>query len=150
MTSYKLTEEDIAEFYEAFTSFDKDGNGLISRSELDDIVRSLGQNPTQGDIKKMMDEVDVDGNGAIDWNEFLKLMEKKLQDCEPERELKEAFQVFDMDGDGYISHVELRRAMETFGERVSGHQSREMIKHADIDGDGQVDYEEFVKTMMGI
>ncbi|VUZ56472.1 unnamed protein product [Hymenolepis diminuta] len=149
MTGNELSMEEIDELKEAFALFDKDGNGSISRGELKYLMTSLGQNPTRENIKKMIDEVDVDGNGLIDFDEFLKLMKKKIDDCQPERELKEAFQVFDMNGDGYITQTELMRTMEGFGERVSRRESVDMIRHADIDGDGRVDYEEFVKMMMG-
>ncbi|KAM3185915.1 hypothetical protein ACTXT7_005389 [Hymenolepis weldensis] len=133
----ELSTEEMDELKEAFALFDKDGNGSISRGELKHLMTSLGQNPTRENIKKMINEVDADGNGSIDFDEFLKLMKKKIDDCEPERELKEAFQVFDMNGDGYITRAELRRTMEGFGERVSRRESVEMIRHADIDGDGR-------------
>ncbi|VDN97980.1 unnamed protein product [Rodentolepis nana] len=141
MTGYKLSEADINEFHEAFTLFDKDGNGLISRCELVGVVRSLGHNPTREEIRQMMEEVDADGDGSIDFNEFLKVMTKKLDDCEPEREMQEAFEVFDKNGDGYISQAELRDAMASFGENVSVKETKKMMEHADIDGDGRVDYD---------
>ena len=65
-----------------------------------------------------------------------------------EEELKEAFRVFDKDGNGFISAAELRHIMTNLGEKLTDEEVDEMIREADIDGDGQINYEEFVKVMM--
>uniref|UniRef100_A0A7N5P2Z5 EF-hand domain-containing protein n=1 Tax=Ailuropoda melanoleuca TaxID=9646 RepID=A0A7N5P2Z5_AILME len=59
----QLTEEQIAEFKEAFSLFDKDGDGTITTKELGTVMRSLGQNPTEAELQDMINEVDADGNG---------------------------------------------------------------------------------------
>merc|ERR1719361_684847 len=70
-----------------------------------------------------------------------------MKDTDSEEEIKEAFKVFDKDGNGYISAAELRHVMTNLGEKLTDEEVDEMIREADIDGDGQVNYEEFV-TMM--
>ena len=104
----QLTEEQIAEFKEAFSLFDKDGDGTIDAKELGTVMRSLGQNPTEAELNDMINEVDDDGNGNIEFNEFLKMMAAKMKDTDSEEEIKEAFKVFDKDGNGFISAAELR------------------------------------------
>jgi calmodulin len=86
-----LKEEQIAEFKEAFKLFDKDDNGSISTQELGTVMKNLGQNPTEGELQDMINEVDADGNGTIDFPEFLTLMARKMADTDSEAELKEAF-----------------------------------------------------------
>ena len=73
----QLTEEQIAEFREAFSLFDKDYDGAITKFELGNAMRALGQNPTEEEVKEMIDEVDADGSGSIDFPEFLSLMARK-------------------------------------------------------------------------
>jgi len=144
-----LTEEQTAEFREAFSLFDRDGDGSITTKELATVIRSLGQNPTEAEIQDMIDEVDADGNGTIDFNEFLDLMAHKMKELDSDEELREAFKVFDKDQNGYISAAELRHVMINLGEKLTEEEVQLMIKEADTDGDGQVNYEEFARMMMG-
>lgn len=96
----------------------------------------------------MINEVDVDGNGSIDFPEFLSLMARKMRDTDTEEELVDAFRVFDRDGNGLISAAELRHVMTNLGEKLTDEEVDEMIKEADLDGDGHINYEEFVRMMM--
>ncbi|WZZ90535.1 hypothetical protein YC2023_119114 [Brassica napus] len=163
----QLTDDQISEFKEAFSLFDKDGDGMLSpqifvpfivrlgvvsgcitTKELGTVMRSLGQNPTEAELQDMINEVDADGNGTIDFPEFLNLMARKMKDTDSEEELKEAFRVFDKDQNGFISAAELRHVMTNLGEKLTDEEVDEMIREADVDGDGQINYDEFVKVMM--
>ena len=68
------------------------------------------------------------------------MMSKQRKDGDDEEELREAFKVFDKDGNGFISADELRHVMTNLGEKLTDEEINEMIKEADIDGDGHVDY----------
>ena len=92
-----------------------DGDGTITTKELGTVMRSLGQNPTEAELQDMINEVDADGNGTIDFPEFLTMMARKMRDTDSEEEIKEAFKVFDKDGNGYISAAELRHVMTNLG-----------------------------------
>ena len=144
----QLTEEQIAEFKEAFSLFDKNGDGTISTDELGVVMRSLGQNPTEAELVEMINEVDADGSGTIEFPEFLTLMARKNKDTDTDEELIEAFKVFDRDGNGFISTAELRHVLTNLGERLTSEEVDEMIRENDTDGDGQINYEEFVAMMM--
>ncbi|CAH0563823.1 unnamed protein product [Brassicogethes aeneus] len=147
LTEYGLSEDQVAEFKEAFMLFDKDEDGQITMAELGVVMRSLGQRPTETELRDMLNEVDQDGNGTIEFNEFLQMMSKKMKDADGEEELKEAFRVFDKNNDGLISSIELRHVMTSLGERLTEEEVDDMIKEADLDGDGQVNYEEFVSIL---
>ena len=142
-----LSEERITELKAAFQIFDKDGDGLIDVKELETVLRNLGQNPSQEDLKQIINEIDLEENGAINFNEFILLMIKKLNDNDTEEELIETFKIFDRDGDGYITASELKSVLTSINEETTNQEVDEMIKEADVDGDGKIDYLEFVKMM---
>ena len=96
----------------------------------------------------MIHLVDEDGDGTIDFEEFILLMEMKMNDSDEEQDIIEVFKVFDNDGNGYITAAELRHVMTNLEEKLTDEEIDEMINEADIDGDGQINYEEFVKMMM--
>merc|ERR1712224_780976 len=104
--------------------------------------------PDGGRARGHDQQVDADGNGTIDFPEFLTMMARKMKDTDSEEEILEAFKVFDKDGNGFISAAELRHIMTNLGEKLTDEEVDEMIREADIDGDGQINYEEFVKMMM--
>jgi len=141
-----ISEEEMLEFKEAFRLFDKDGNGSISSKELGVAMRSLGQNPTEGELLDMVNEVDIDGSGTIDFAEFCQMMKRMNKENDSEM-IREAFRVFDRDGNGFITADEFRYFMTHMGEQFSDEEVDEIINEVDIDGDGQIDYEEFVKMM---
>merc|ERR1711935_261928 len=106
---------------------------------------ALGQNPSEAELNAIVKGVDVDGNGTIEFNEFLSLMDRKMNPSSSEIELRESFKVFDKDGNGYISKSELKTVMTNLGQTLTDDEIEDMIKEADLDGDGRVNYEEFVR-----
>lgn len=111
-------------------------------------MKSLGQHHTDAELEDMIKMVDVDGNGTIDFPEFITMIAKKSKDGNSEEEIVDAFKVFDTDGNGFISAAELKHIMFNLGENMTDEEIDEMIRQADIDGDGQINYEEFVKMIM--
>ncbi|XP_029409979.1 calmodulin-like [Nannospalax galili] len=144
----QLTEEQIEEFKVAFSIFDKDGDGTITTKELGIVLKSLGQNPTEAELQDMIDEVDADGKGTIDFPEFLTMMAREMKVTYSEEEIREAFRVFDRDENGFISGTELYHIITVLGEKITEEEVNEAIQEADIDGDGLVSYEEFIQMMI--
>lgn len=104
-------------------------------------MRSLGQEPSQTELEDILNEIDKDGSGSIEFDEFLSMMGRKVQQADSESELRAAFAVFDRDGSGTISAEELRNVMKSIGENLSDAEIDEMIKEADANGDGNIDCE---------
>jgi calmodulin len=144
MGDVELTEDQVAHFKEAFTLVDRDGDGIILAAEIGTVFRMLGQNPTQAELGDMLTEVDE----TIEFPEICTLLARKIKDIDAEEEFKEAFRVFDKDGNGFTSAAELRHIMTTLGEKMSDQELDEMLEMAEIDGDGQINYEEYVKKVM--
>ena len=91
MAADQLTEEQIAELKEAFSLFDKDGDGSIATKELGMVMRALGKNPTEEELHNMVKQLDADDEGTIDFPEFLTMMARKMKDTDSEEEIREAF-----------------------------------------------------------
>jgi calmodulin len=142
-----LTEEQVAEFKEAFALYDKDKDGRINTKELGAFMRSIGQNPTEQELQDIINEVDADGDGDINFREFVTVMATKMNDIAKAREVEEMFRIFDKDRNGFISAAELRHIMFNLGEELTDEEVDEMIREADIDGDGQINYDEFCKVL---
>ncbi|KAJ0502672.1 putative EF-hand domain-containing protein [Helianthus annuus] len=85
-------------------------------------------------VLDMINEVDADGNGTIDFPEFLNLMARKMKDTDSVEDLKDAFHLFDKDQNGFISAVDLFHVMTNHGEMLTDDQVDEMIREADVDG----------------
>ena len=145
--AYQFTEEDIAEFKEMFSLFDKERDGTISTRDLGTVMRALGQTPLEFELQDMVKEVVPDCNGTIHFSEFLTILTRIMKDANPEEEMRDAFRVFDKDGNGFISAAELKIVMTKLGEKLTDEEAEEMIRGTDVDGDGQINYEEFVKLM---
>mmetsp|Transcript_20601 Transcript_20601/g.83626 ORF Transcript_20601/g.83626 Transcript_20601/m.83626 type:complete len:154 (-) Transcript_20601:1806-2267(-) len=146
-TTQDLSDEKVKEFREAFALFDKDRDGSITIDELGGVMRSLDSTPSDEVLRMMISEVDADGNGSIDFAEFLTLMARKMKQSDGQDEILEAFKVFDKDGSGKISAEELRNVLLKLGENLTSEEATDLIKAADLNGDGEIDYEEFVKMM---
>jgi calmodulin len=94
-----------------------DGDGAITPKDLGDVMRSLGRNPTEAELQDMINDVDVDGDGNVDFSEFLTMVvnDTRDPDTESDEEFIEAFKIFDEDCNGYIGTAELRHVMAKFG-----------------------------------
>ncbi|XP_004503360.1 probable calcium-binding protein CML25 [Cicer arietinum] len=136
------------ELEQVFKKFDVNGDGKISASELGSIMGSLGQPATEQELDNMIREVDGDGDGCISLQEFIELNTKGVDSDEILENLKDAFAVFDMDGNGSITAEELNTVMRSLGEECSLAECRRMIGGVDSDGDGMIDFEEFRMMMM--
>lgn len=149
-----------AELARVFELFDKDGDGRITREELAESLRKLGMGvPGDDELASMMARVDANGDGCVDEEEFGELYRAIMDGAaeegeeegggEEEEDMREAFRVFDANGDGYITADELGAVLSSLGLRQgrTAEECRRMIGRVDRDGDGRVDFREFRQMM---
>ena len=127
--------------------FDKDGSGNIDINELRDAMKALGIYLTRAQLKDEMKKMDTDGSGTVEFEEFLTLMKVKIQDRNPEEELRRSFRIYDEDDTGKISFVDLKRVATELNANLTDDDIRGMIFEADRDRDGEVSQDEFLRIM---
>src|SRR3989338_2439146 len=144
-----LSVDQITELRSTFAMFDRDGDGNISLAELTEALRTLGQNVAREDVRQMVEEADLDANGVVDFPEFLALVANRLNDAEEaENDLVEAFKYYDLNNTGFITATNLMYAMAKLGCRLTPEEADEMIREADLDMDGKLNYRDFRRVMV--
>ncbi len=133
--------EDLEELFEAFTLFDKDYNGAISSKELGIVMQSISLNPTENELNDMINEAETTEENSIDFPEFLAFLSRKsILDKENRSELKQAFKVF-CNEDDMIDSQSMKKVLTELGEIVNFKDIDELIRKADVDGDGKISFE---------
>ena len=143
----ELTEEQKQEIKEAFDLFDTEGKGEIDIKELKVAMRALGFEPKKDEVRKIIQEVDRDGEGVIRFNDFFEILGQKVSERDPVEEMKKAFMLLCEDGQERITLKSLRKTAEELGETMTKEELQEMIDEADYDRDGEIGEEDFIKIM---
>ncbi|KAF7822249.1 pentatricopeptide repeat-containing protein [Senna tora] len=138
--------DDAEELKRVFSRFDVNGDGKISITELDNVLKTLGSSVPQSQLKNVMEDLDTDRDGFINLSEFAEFCRSNATDG-GSSELRDAFDLYDQDKNGLISASELHQVLNRLGLRCSVDECRDMIKSVDADGDGSVNFEEFKKMM---
>mmetsp|Transcript_15772 Transcript_15772/g.25718 ORF Transcript_15772/g.25718 Transcript_15772/m.25718 type:complete len:134 (-) Transcript_15772:449-850(-) len=125
MAETKLSPDQVSEFKEAFSLFDKNGDGAITPKELGIVMDQLGEKCSIDDCKGMIKEVDQHESGDIDFSDFLKMMD--IGNGSVGDEMKIAFSIFDKDKDGKISPDELKALMTSLGEKIADEEIKSII-----------------------
>lgn len=137
-----------AEAKEAFALFDKRGAGTIASSDLGDVLRALGQNPTQKEVAEL-----ASGSQGhdIDYNTFLQILNRPhgFDPAGTAEEFIRGLQVFDKEGNGYIGQGELKYVLTSLGEKLSDEEVNELLKGVQVTTDGNINYVQFVKQILG-
>ena len=141
----KLKLDTLQEYKEIFDIFDETGDGTISNDEIGKVMQGLGENPTPERIDELIGEIDYNNDGEVDFNEFVVLMVKTLNEADKaQEELVEVFMRFDKDGDGEISAQDLQTVFVELGYECDEDEARDMITFFDKDEDNSINFAEFV------
>ena len=147
-----LEQDEIKVLKICFNLFDTKKQDFLGADDLDDILRAMGFRPSKEELKEILEEIDEDGSGEIEFGEFCQLCAKFLVE-EPDEEtmkaeLKEAFRVYDKEGQGYITTGQLREIIGELDPRLTEEDLDGIIEEIDEDGSGTMDFNEFCEMMM--
>ena len=143
-----LTEDEVLEIKEAFDLFDSDHSGTIDTEELKQALSNLGIDARNQTLQNMMNDIDKNQSGTIDFDEFIEMMTAKMSDKDTPEDLRKVFDLFI--GDDTADKIEfkhLKRVAKELGENISDEELNEMIVRADTDRDDKVSFEEFFAIM---
>ena len=131
------------ELKSAFDLFDKNKDGILSTAELGSVLKNIGLSPTEEELNDIINEVDMDGNGTIDYDEFLKLLSRSKSEQD---DLLTTFNLFDFGKKGYIEVKDIMQLYEGFGVMMKLKEAKDIIAQLDLDKDGKVNFEDFKAT----
>ncbi|XP_072553681.1 calcium-binding protein 2-like [Paramormyrops kingsleyae] len=148
----QLVPEELDELSEAFKEFDYDQDGYLNYKDVADCMRTMGYMPTEMELIEIIQQIKMRLGGLIDFDDFCELMGPRMMEETAHmmgiKELQCAFRQFDSDGDGLITYDELKDAMKSLlGEKLKKGELDEMLKEIDLNGDGNVDFNEFVMML---
>ena len=144
-----LSEQEICELREAFNIFDTESEGSIGTNHLALLMNSLKQYPTQEEIAQIIKEIDINNEGRIYFNQFLKIMAKRIKNVKEDEDkyIKKLFSFLDRNNNGLISLHEIKYIVTHSSENISDRDIELLMKEADTDGDGLISFEEFMTIM---
>ncbi|KAH3852884.1 hypothetical protein DPMN_095405 [Dreissena polymorpha] len=144
-----LNKDTVNAIGDVFRLLDVDGSGYLDSQELETALKHMGVDITKEEVDELVKKIDQDGNGTVDMFEFSQMVAQKMQVYDPEKELRDAFAVFDKNGDGKVSVEEIREVVESLGGKMTNAEVESMLVDVDENHDGYIDYDEFVHIWMG-
>uniref|UniRef100_A0A0A8ZKE8 EF-hand domain-containing protein n=1 Tax=Arundo donax TaxID=35708 RepID=A0A0A8ZKE8_ARUDO len=141
-----LSAEEVEDIKEMFKVMDTDNDGIVSYEELKSGIAKFGSHLAESEVQMLIEAVDTNGRGALDYGEFL-AVSLHLQRMANDEHLRRAFLFFDKDGNGYIEPEELQEALLEDGAADSMDIVNDILQEVDTDKDGKISYEEFAAMM---
>lgn len=144
MALANITEQEIDEIREMFSLFDTNYDGKITTNELGKVLQRLGYGLTNDELDQLVKEIDFNGSGTIELTEFIHVIQSRKETVQLEDAMRETFLIFDRNNDGFIDKYELKSVMRRLGSNLRDEDILKMIKDADKNQDGRIDYDEFI------
>ncbi|XP_040081728.1 calmodulin-like protein 4 isoform X1 [Oryx dammah] len=142
-----LSQDQINEYKECFSLYDKQQRGKIKATDLLMVMRCLGASPTPGEVQRHLQTHRIDRNGELDFSTFLTIMHMQIKQEDPKKEILLAMLMADKEKKGYIMASELRSKLMQLGEKLTHKEVEDLFREADIEPNGKVKYDEFIQKL---
>ncbi|CAJ0935207.1 unnamed protein product, partial [Mesorhabditis belari] len=144
----RYTKKELKEYRQLFAMFDTDGSGAIGNQELKQAMISIGISANETEIDNIIKEVDADGNGEIDFEEFCACMKKSQTIARSTNEelIRECFQIFDLDQNGVISEDEFKYIAKEVGN-FDDELAEKVFRELDISSNGHLTGDQFASIV---
>lgn len=144
----RITKEQKTEYEEVFAYFDRDMDEAITMSEFTSALKCLGQNPTDSELKALIKEYCKRADGKVRKDEFLAMMIRIGKTAVSAEDLIRSFTFFDPRNTGFMPLNDLKHALRVIGDKLSNKEIEDMLKGAQVDRDGYVNYESLVRSLL--
>uniref|UniRef100_G1M641 Calmodulin-like protein 4 n=3 Tax=Ailuropoda melanoleuca TaxID=9646 RepID=G1M641_AILME len=139
-----LSQDQINEYKECFSLYDKEQRGKIKAADLMVVMRCLGASPTPGEVQRHLQIHGIDRDGELDFSTFLTIMHAQIKQEDPKKEILLAMLMADKEKKGYIMASELRSKLMKLGEKLTHKEVDDIFREANIEPNGKVKYDEFI------
>ena len=140
--------QDKDKYKKIFEIYDNNKDGNVNSIELANILKAININVSDEEIRDIIFELDLEGNGEINYEDFLTIVKRREKNVDKEEEVLNAFKLFDKEGNGLININELKHIMLTVGNNITEEELNDLLKEADTDNDGYINYEEFIRSLL--
>jgi len=148
----EIDEDSMGEYRKFFDSFDREKKGFIMATQIGRILEQMQQDFDEKSLRKLLKKFDADGSGKLEFDEFAAMVYTLANTVDKEtleKELKEAFRLFDKEGNGYIATATLRKLLLDIDDKLTDSELDQAINEIDADGSGKIEFEEFWELMAG-
>lgn len=142
-----FTPAQLTNFKDAFQVYDEDNDGQLVADDVVKMMRSLGYCLSGVDAQEIVADLDIEKDGVCNFDYAVAMLTRYRRPAPTETELRDAFKALDSQRSGAVSASALRHVMASLGERLTQEELAEFMQAADTDGNGQIDYQEFVAMM---
>merc|ERR1712045_793422 len=152
LDSCGLDDEQVKNLKRTFDQFDSNKVGALSIGTVETILKMMGMHVSSKDLEEIIEEIDEDQSGELEFPEFIQLAAKFLIEEDEEEmkwELKEAFRLYDKQGNGYITTGTLKEILREIDSTLTEYNLDQIVEEVDADGSGTVDFDEFMAMMTG-
>ena len=143
-----ITSNKEKEFKNIFDKYDSNKDGNVNSDELANILKAININVSDEEIKEIIEEIELEGNNEINFENFVSIVNRREKDVDTEEEVLKAFKFFDKEGNGLININDLKYIMINVSKNLSEAEIDDMLKEADLDMDGFINYEEFIRSLL--